>query len=255
MWRGLQAAAATLVAVGSAIAQQPSDFTVDGKHVEALSFRPAREGKFPAALLIPGHQRTARDLVPLGELLARNGFAALAVSQPGYGESEGPADYVGPKTIKVLTIAYRKLQKEPFVDSSRMAIYGYSRGGMAASLLATELDDVKAAVFGAGIYDFKRAHDEVSIPGIRLNMEAETGMTAEAIRVRSSILRMERLKCPVLILHGELDKNVPVSQAYLLRDRLKALGKDFELKLFPDKEHSVGPAASTLTLDFFKRKL
>jgi len=86
-----------------------------------------------------------------------------------------------------------------------MGIYGYSRGGMAASLLAVELDDVKAAVLGAGIYDFKKAFADSTLPGVRENMKAETGMTDEAIRQRSPVLRMERLKCPVLILHGEKD--------------------------------------------------
>jgi dipeptidyl aminopeptidase/acylaminoacyl peptidase len=127
-----------------------------------------------------------------------------------------------------------------------MGIYGFSRGGMAASLLAVQLDDVDAAVFGAGVYDFKKAHDEATIEGIRHNMEIESGWTDEAIRERSSVLRMEKLKCPVLILHGEKDANVPVSQAYLLRDRLTALKKDFEIKLFPDREHGIGPEVTTL---------
>jgi dipeptidyl aminopeptidase/acylaminoacyl peptidase len=141
------------------------------------------------------------------------------------------------------------------VDADRMGIYGYSRGGMAASLLAVELDDVKAAVFGAGVYDFQRAYDDSTLPGIRQNMRAETGMTKEAVRQRSSILRMEKLKCPVLILHGEKDINVPVSQALLLRDRLTQLHKEFEIKLFPDKEHSIGVEAGDLTVDFFRRRL
>ena len=64
--------------------------------------------------------------------------------------------------------AYRRFQKrEPYVDGSRMGIYGYSRGGMAASLLAVKLDDVQAVVLSAGIYDFKEAHDEVTIKGIK----------------------------------------------------------------------------------------
>jgi dipeptidyl aminopeptidase/acylaminoacyl peptidase len=137
-----------------------------------------------------------------------------------------------------------------------MGIVGYSRGGMAASLLAVQLDDVKAVVLGAGIYDFKKAHDEVTIEGIRQNMERETGMTEEAIRQRSSVLQMEKLKCPALILHGEKDINVPVSQALLLRDRLTALKKDFEIQLFPDKEHSIGQQnLYQYSLDFLKRRL
>ncbi len=231
------------------------DYQVDARAVEALLFRPAGDGPFPGVLMIPGYQRTAKDQIPLGARLAAEGFAGVSVSQPGFGGSQGPADYVGPKTLKVLTSGYRKLQHERFVDPNRLGIYGYSRGGMAASLLAVELDDVKAAVLGAGIYDFKKAYDDVTLHGIQENMKAETGMTREAIVQRSSVLRMERLKCPVLILHGEKDKNVPVSQALLLRDRLTALHKQFEIRLFPDREHSIGPDVIPITVDFFRRKL
>lgn len=232
-----------------------SDYTVDGAAVESLAFVPAGKGPFPAALLVPGFDRTARDLIALGARLAGNGIAASAVSQPGFGKSAGPADYVGPKTLKVLTAGYRRLQKEPFADPKRMGIYGFSRGGMAASLLTLELDDVKAAVIGAGIYDFQRLYDEATLPGIKENMMSETGMTPEAVRARSSILRMDKLACPVLILHGEDDKNVPVSQAKLLRDRLQQLKKDFDLRLFAGRAHGIGPEVGALTLEFFQKRL
>ncbi len=107
----------------------------------------------------------------------------------------------------------------------------------------------------AGVYDFQRLYDESTLPGVRRNMMDETGMTKEAVRLRSSVLRMDNLKCPVLILHGEADVNVPVSQAILLRDRLTQLHKDFEIHLFPGREHSIGPEVVELTLDFFERKL
>ena len=232
------------------------DYSVDGKNVEAISFEPPGSGPFPGLLLIPGHATTARDWIPNGLTYARNGYAGLAVSQPGYGRSEGPGDYVGPKTIKVLIEGYRRLHREPFVDARRMGIVGYSRGGMAASLLAVQLGDVKAAVLGGGVYDFKRQYDETRLDGIRENMKSETGMTKEAINQRSSVLKMENLKCPVLILHGEKDINVPVSQAYLLRDRLTALKKEFEIQIFTDRDHAIGPQnLYKYSLDFLKRKL
>lgn len=231
------------------------DYKLDGKAVEAISFRPTGDGPFPGLLLIPGYERTARDLVPIGTRLAKNGFAGVAVSQPGFGKSAGPPDFVGPKTLAVLTEGYRKLRQESYVDPARMGIWGYSRGGMAASLLVLDLDDVKAAVLGAGIYDFQSLYDESNLPGVRKNMKDETGMTKEAVRIRSSVLRMDNLHCPVLILHGEADVNVPVSQAKLLRDRLTQLHKDFEIKLFPGREHSIGPEVGDLTVDFFQRRL
>ena len=233
------------------------DYSSNGRAVEAISFRPTADGKYPGVLMIPGHQRTAFDLIYLGVALAQEGFAAAGVTQPGYGKSQGPADFVGPLTIKVLTEGYRKLQHEPYVDASRMGVYGYSRGGMAASLMAVQIGDLKAAVFGAGVYDFKKAYDEMTIEGIRKNMERETGgMTEMAISERSSIFKMKNLKCPVLILHGEKDQNVPVSQALLLRDELTKLKKNFEIKLFPDLAHGIGQGnVINYTIDFFKRKL
>jgi len=232
------------------------DYAVDGKNVEALSFEPLGAGPFPGLLLIPGHGKTARDWLSNGVTFAKNGFAGLAVSQPGYGKSEGPPDYVGPKTIEVLRAGYERLKHERFVDASRMGIVGYSRGAMAASLLAVQLDDVKAVVLGAGVYDFKKQYDDTVFEGIRANMKAETGMTEEAIRQRSSVLQMEKLKCPVLILHGENDKNVPVAQAYLLRDRLLSLKKEFEIHIFPEREHGIGPEnLYKYALDFLRRKL
>jgi dipeptidyl aminopeptidase/acylaminoacyl peptidase len=231
------------------------DFTSGGHNVEAISMQPPGDGPFPGVLMVPGYQRTAKDLVRLGKQLAEAGFAGVAVSQPGFGGSTGPTDYVGPRTLAALKAGYEKLRQERWVDPRRMGIYGYSRGGMAASLLALDLRDAKAAVFGAGIYDFQRMYDEARLPGIRENMKAETGMTSAAIRERSSILRMDQLRCPVLILHGDADRNVPVSQAILLRDRLAALHKEFEIKIFPGREHSIGPEVGTMTVDFFRRKL
>jgi dipeptidyl aminopeptidase/acylaminoacyl peptidase len=231
------------------------DYLSNGLIVEAITFRPAGEGRFPGVLMIPGYQRTAVDLISLGVALAREGIAGVGISQPGFGRSQGKPDYVGPNTLKVLKEGFEKFKHEPYVNRNRLGVYGFSRGGMAASLLVLQLDDVDAAVLGAGIYDFKKAHDEATIEGIRHNMEVESGWTDAAIRERSSVFKMEKLKCPVLILHGEKDENVPVTQAYLLRDRLAELKKDFEIKLFPDRPHGIGPEVTTMTVDFFKRRL
>jgi dipeptidyl aminopeptidase/acylaminoacyl peptidase len=232
------------------------DFLFEGKNVEAVAFQPEGTGKFPGLLIIHGHNSNARNFSLYGYQLAREGFACITISQPGYGKSGGPPDYVGPKTIRTLTAAYRKFQREPYVDAQRMGAIGGSRGGMAVSLMAVQLDDLRAAVLIVGVYDFKRLYDETGVEGIRENMRKETGMTPEAIKERSSVLFMEKLKCPVLILHGEKDINSPVSQALLLRDRLAALKKDFEIKLFPDKDHALDRRVTDeMTLDFFKRRL
>ena len=234
------------------------DYTFDDARVEAIAFRPAAEGTYPGVLLIPGYSRSARDYIPIGLQLARAGYAAVAITQPGFGRSDGPADFVGPGTIATLEAGFQRFRHEPYVDRERMGLFGYSRGGMAAALLAVKMKDsgLLAAVFGAGIYDFKLAYDEIADDEIRANMEAEAGLTAEAIRRRTSVPLMENLVCPVLILHGAKDVNAPVSQAFLLRDRLAELDKEFEIKIFPDRDHDIGREnLYDSMLDFFARYL
>ena len=234
------------------------DYTVDGDSVEAIAFRPAADGKYPAVLLIPGYSKTARDYIPMGLRFAKEGFACVAITPRGFGKSAGKPDFVGPKTIAALEAGFQKFRKEPYVDGSRMGVFGYSRGAMAASLLAVRLKDteLRAAVFAAGIYDFKKAYAAIKLPGIRENMEAEAGLSEAAVQARTSVTKMATLACPVLILHGEKDENAPVGQAYLLRDRLTELKKEFELKTFPDRDHDLGRQnLYDHTLAFFKRKL
>ncbi len=106
------------------------------------------------------------------------------------------------------------------------------------------------------VYDFKRAYDETKGDGIRENMKAETGMTEVAIKERSSILQMEKLRSPILIIHGENDGNAPTNQALLLRDRLNQLKKDFEIRILRDHKHGLFKSDFLLlVVDFLSRKL
>ena len=232
------------------------DYSVDGKKIEAYTIRPLAEGKYPG-LVLPSGREGARASFSFGIIFAQKGFACLAISELGYGKSEGKPDFMGPASIDAFAIGFKKFEREPFVDGQKMGVFGYSRGGMAASLLTLKLGkDVKAAVFGAGVYDFKRAYDETKIDGIRESIKAETELTEKAIRERSSILRMEQLKTPVLIIHGENDENVPTNQALLLRDRLTELKKDFEIIILADHKHGQFKGNFiTPVLEFFSRKL
>jgi dipeptidyl aminopeptidase/acylaminoacyl peptidase len=244
----------TLAAAGVTITS--FNYEHDGAFVEALTFRPAAGGPFPGLVLIPGYSRTALDYIPLGVNLAKEGFASAAITQPGFGRSEGPADFVGPRTIETLIDGYERLKREPYVDPTRMGIFGYSRGAMASAILATRLDDLGAAVSAAGIYDLRKEWETNPSEGIRANIEAETGSTHEALRERSALFMMEDLRCPLLILHGEKDENASVAQALALRDRLTELGKVFEIRIYPDRDHDIGrDNLNEALVDFFRRRL
>ena len=232
------------------------DFEFENRNVEAVLFVPKKEGKYPGILLIPGYQRTARDFISIGSRIASEGFVCMSVSQPGFGKSGGKSDFVGPMTMRTMAAALDRLKALSCVNIEELGVYGYSRGGMAASLLATRRNDLSAAVFGAGVYDFKAAHDESTLPGVKKNMDTEGGLDVKSIEERSSILQMDRLLCPVLIVHGEEDVNVPVSQAKKLAAKLVELKKEHELVIYPGLDHSL-PGADIIprTIAFFKRHL
>lgn len=252
------------------------------RQAEALAFTPpaasAGAGPWPALLLIPGYGTSCRDWVPNGLAFAAAGYYCLAVTQPGFGASDGPADFAGPWTIAVLSEGFKRLRDNPQADPARLGLVGYSRGAMAAALLATRLPEIKAAVLGGGIYDMASAYNEIGSQLIRRNMLAETGslrpedivvdaqgkaslspdaaLKPEAARERSALGELDQLTASVLILHGEADLNAPLSQAELLRDRLTELGKDFELVTFPGTPHGIGLANfQGRALEFLARKL
>jgi dipeptidyl aminopeptidase/acylaminoacyl peptidase len=232
------------------------DYLADGKKIEAFTIRPLAEGKYPGLVLLAGREG-AKTFFTFGTMLAQQGFASLAITEPGFGKSEGKADFMGPKSIEAFAVGFKKFRRESFVEPEKLGVFGYSRGGMAASLLTIKLGKaVKAAVFGAGVYDFKKAYDETKFDEIRENIKTETGFTEKAIRERSSILQMKKLKTPVLIIHGGNDENVPTNQALLLRDRLTELKKDFEIIILADHKHGQfkGNFISPV-IDFFSRKL
>lgn len=232
------------------------DYLADGRKIEAFTIRPLAEGKYPGVVLLSGREG-AKTFITFGTILAGQGFSCLAISELGYGKSEGKPDFMGPASIEAFAVGFKKFKREAFVDGQRMGIFGYSRGGMAASLLTLRIGkDVKAAIFGAGVYDLRKAYEDTKFDGIRENIRTETGMTEKAIKERSSILQMKKLETPILIIHGENDENVPTNQALLLRDRLTELNKDFEIIILSDHKHGQfkGNFISPV-IDFFNRKL
>lgn len=246
----------TITLKESGVTISSCNFEHGKKRVEAISFRPKGDGPYPGVLLIPGYSRSARDYIPVGLTLARAGFGAVAVTQPGFGRSEGEPDWVGPATISALRTGYERFCREDWVDAGRTAVFGYSRGAVAAAILAVRIEGLKAAICSAGIYDLKEEYATNKNPGIRENMEKETGLTDEAFRERSPLFMMEKLNCPLLILHGEKDINASVEQAKILRDRLDELEKDYEIKLYPDRDHDLGRKnLYAALLDFLERRL
>lgn len=215
-----------------------------GKRIEIAWARPAGEGPWPVLLLVHGHQigerPGAKMYVDNGTLeqYASRGMLAAAVSQPGYGRSDGPPDFCGPRSQQAVIAAIAHLRSLPFVDARRVAVFGYSRGAIVAAMVSSQVPDLSAVILGAGIYDLKETFGRLA-PDIQANIGREAGLADEAFRARSAIHHVELIKAPTLILHGELDDRASSASARRFGSALEATGTTVRVVVFPGVGHGI----------------
>jgi dipeptidyl aminopeptidase/acylaminoacyl peptidase len=151
---------------------------------------------------------------------------------PGFGDSTGKRDFVGPETISKLHAAITHFQKRSHVDARRIAIYGVSRGATAAALLARRIPEVRALILQSGLYDLrdvmkmdgKKRKDEGMPSEARQltdQIKREAGKSPEAMLRRSPAAYSRELTCPIFLIHGRDDKTVPVDQMRRFAEQLK----------------------------------
>jgi dipeptidyl aminopeptidase/acylaminoacyl peptidase len=133
---------------------------------------------------------------------------------------------------------FSEAERGRMIGSTKVRLYGYSRGAIGASMVATKDPQLAAVVLGAGAYDFFSWYP-TPLRGIDANIERESGTSAEAFRARSAMYHADKIRVPVLILHGAQDERVPVQQSEALAEKLAANGTNVKLKIFPNTRHGI----------------
>ncbi|TCS05143.1 prolyl oligopeptidase family serine peptidase [Rhizobium sp. BK418] len=210
----------------------------DGASVELFQARPESETPVGAILFVHGNQGGrligAKEAVDAGALVrfcSGLKITAAAVSQPGFGGSDGPADFCGPDTQRAIVAALSFLREQPAVDPSRIVLYGNSRGAVASAMVATQAPDLRAVILRSGVYDLKAAY-ETGSKGLRWAIEQEAGLTSDAFLARSALYHAQRMRAETLLLHGRLDERAPVAQAERFSDALSEAGVPVTLHVF-----------------------
>lgn len=150
-----------------------------------------------------------------------------------------------------------------FVDEKNIGNLGASYGGFMTMLLATKTDIFAASLSHAGIsnlsnywgygwwgYAYSGVASKGSFPWNNKELYVE----------QSPLYHADKINHPMLLIHGDSDTNVPVSESHSMYTALKLLGKDVELIEFKGQDHTINARKERLvwwntTLAFFDKHL
>lgn len=234
--------------------------TLSGKKIEFYWGKPEGAGPFPVLLLIHPEQDAPKSggemFVQSGQLdhWARKGFLTVAISQPAYGASEGAADFCGPKTQLAVLDVIHYLQTKPEVDSKGLFIYGGSRGAVVASMIATKDVSLRGIILKSGVYDFVEwIRMRPWYDPIKLTMFWEIGwLTEEKLKERSAYYSAEKIKTPLLVIHGTGDSRAPISLAEKFAAQVQESGGDVRLVKI-ESEHVIPMTKINAIMEEFMR--
>lgn len=220
----------------------------DGVLVHAQLFRARGPGKHPALIFVHGGPR--RQMLPgfhtsyyysnayiLNQHFAEQGYDVLSVnyrSGTGYGRAfrEAPEQARGGASeYRDVLAAGKWLAARPDVDPKRIGIWGGSWGGYLTALALAR----NSELFAAGV-DLHGVHAMVRPVEKTLSPEAEAA--AHALQWQSSPMgAINSWRSPVLIIHGDDDRNVDFAQSVLLARALTERHVPFEQLVFPNERH------------------
>lgn len=149
--------------------------------------------------------------------------------------------------------AHAWLAGQDWVDARRIAIFGASYGSYMALCSAVDGDAYACAVAKYGDCDVLTSWAQGDREG-RLDLERMMGTPAEfpdEYRVASPIHRIEQLRVPILVAHGELDIRVHPAQSAELVEALRRIGATFDYVTYRGEGH--GFVHREPFLDFHRR--
>ncbi|HLZ63071.1 MAG TPA: S9 family peptidase [Ktedonosporobacter sp.] len=237
--------------------QEPFYWTgSDGLELDGLLIRPpnATEGQsLPMVVLVHGgpYSRWGHGFnlhgLNWGQWLALAGYAVLMPNpRGGFGHGEKFAaaarGAVGMADYQDVMAAVDAAIERGIADPEKLGIGGWSQGGFMSAWAITQTQRFKAAVMGAGVSDWGMMVLTSDLPDFEQELGGSTPWDGEEHRRHlelSPITFARNVKTPVLILHGEKDARVPLSQAIAFHRALRRHGIPAEFVTYPREPHGV----------------
>ena len=192
----------------------------------------------------------------VNQYLASHGFVVLSVNYRlgiGYGyDYMHPAHwgFTGASEYQDVVAGAKFLMRDSHVDPKHIGIWGGSYGGYLTALgLARNSDIFKAGVDYHGVHDWSYDVAEIYTGG-RTRYEQGDRKQAEKVAYESSpVASMKTWRSPVLLIHGDDDRNVYFHETVDLANRLEDKGVPYEELVLPNEIHGFLRHASWLQAD------
>ncbi|WP_349408237.1 alpha/beta hydrolase family protein [Pseudalkalibacillus sp. SCS-8] len=217
------------------ITYKSQDFLVKG-----LLAQPVSEEALPGLLYLRGGIKQVGK-VRIARIIqfASQGFVVFAPHYRGNEGGEGQEDFCGEDRHDAFS-ALRILDDLPFVDSSSLHVFGFSRGGAMALFTAGYYPDIiRSVVVWGGVSDMKLTYEERK--GLRKMLKRVVGGSVykypDRYEWRTPLSEVPRFEAPVLIIHGIYDENVSFEHARLLERKLYEHDKRYETWYIEDDHH------------------
>lgn len=221
--------------------------------------KPVTEPKLPLVLYCRGGiGRVGAVRLKWVEEFAAQGYAVFAPAYRGNEGSEGRDEFGGADTMDVIS-AIEWLSRISWIDNSRIHLLGFSRGAINAAVAAALSPYVSKMILWSGVSDLTQTYEERI--DLRRMMKRVIGGTPaklpEQYFLRSPIHYADRIRCPVLLVHGTRDEQVLVEHSYRMLDKLREQGHQPEAHLYEGLGHHFPPpqhaAAINRMFDWLKR--
>ncbi|UNK42621.1 S9 family peptidase [Luteimonas sp. S4-F44] len=176
------------------------------------------------------------------QLLAARGYAVL-LPNPRGSEGHGNAfaelargDW-GDGPLQDVLDGLDLLERDGIADPARVAIGGWSYGGYLSAWAVARSDRFRTAIVGAGVLDLASAALTNDVPDYLPGYFGDPLHERARYDAQSPVHHARAVRVPVLILHGEADARVPLSQAQMFHRALRFNGTPVELVTYPRGPH------------------
>jgi dipeptidyl aminopeptidase/acylaminoacyl peptidase len=181
-----------------------------------------------------------------GELFAANGYVVVMINfhgSTGYGQkfTDSISGDWGGKPYEDLMKGLDYVEKTyPFIDKTREAALGASYGGYMANWVLGHTDRFKCIVSHDGVFNTESAYGTTEELWFNeWEFKGEPWKNRELYRKFSPHLFAEKFKTPTLVVHGQLDFRLDVSEGFQLFTTLQRLKVPSKMLYFPDEGHWV----------------